>query len=66
MVWQGGYGMNALADADGDGDSDGRDFLTWQRQFGSGVPLAAVTAVPEPSALALMFGLLMLRRRTRS
>jgi|GEM_PF-512272 len=49
-VWQGAYGTNAFADADGDGDSDGADFLAWQRQIGSGIPLtAASTAVPEPS-----------------
>ena len=58
-VWQGAYGVNALADADGDGNSDGRDFLAWQRQYGSG-PLSAVTSavttVPEPTALLLVFG----------
>jgi hypothetical protein len=54
MVWEGAYGLNALADADGDGDTDGRDFLAWQRQFGSGVPLeAADSTVPEPRTILL-------------
>jgi hypothetical protein len=34
-IWQASYGANAGGDADGDGDSDGRDFLAWQRDFGS-------------------------------
>jgi fibronectin-binding autotransporter adhesin len=62
-IWQSAYSTNALADADGDGDSDGRDFLAWQRQFGSGAALVASSqAVPEPSCLALLFGLIFLRR----
>ena len=51
--WQLAYqaGSNA-ADADGDGDSDGRDFLAWQRQYGSGVPVGDLSvAVPEPASL---------------
>ncbi len=57
-------------DFDGDGDIDGRDFLRWQRgnsptpfsavdlaawqaAYGPG-PLGAITAVPEPGALALL------------
>jgi T5SS/PEP-CTERM-associated repeat protein len=64
--WQAAYGENALADADSDGDSDGRDFLEWQRQFGSGVlPLAASTAVPEPRAITLIFGIMFLWRTRR-
>jgi hypothetical protein len=34
-AWKSAYGQTAGADADGDGDSDGRDFLAWQRNFGS-------------------------------
>ena len=68
-------------DFDGDGDVDGRDFLAWQRglspnplsagdladwraNYGSG-GLAAVTAVPEPQALAMcvFLGATLLVRR---
>jgi hypothetical protein len=53
--WRGDFGVNDMSDADDDGDSDGADFLQWQRQLGSGNPaVAAVKAVPEPPALALM------------
>jgi hypothetical protein len=66
-------------DFDADDDVDGRDFLAWQRgnspnplsasdladwqgNYGFGT-LAATTAVPEPSCLALRWGLVFLRRR---
>jgi hypothetical protein len=56
--WQLAYqGGTAAGDADGDGDSDGRDFLAWQRQFGSGIQFTATevaSPVPEPSALVLL------------
>jgi hypothetical protein len=59
-LWQGGYGMTSGAtylngDADGDGAVTGRDYLIWQREFGSGaiVPLSAATAVPEPTSATL-------------
>jgi hypothetical protein len=69
--WQDAYGASALADADMDGDSDGADFLAWQRQFGSSVnPLAAISAVPEPTnamlTAALVFFQLSVRRRLSS
>jgi hypothetical protein len=51
--WQTAFGVDAAADADGDGDSDGRDFLAWQRQLGSGVPHVLGVAVPEPSGILL-------------
>ncbi len=64
-------------DFDHDGDIDGRDFLVWQRnpsvgnladwQAQYGTPLAAATAVPEPSAgmlLAIGCALLMGRLLT--
>lgn len=64
-LWQAGYGMASGAtyqngDADGDGAVTGRDFLIWQREYGSGeiVPLTAVVTVPEPMTAAL--GVLML------
>ena len=51
--WEGDYAVNGGSDADGDGDSDGDDFLIWQRNFGQGDVLSAISAVPEPSALIL-------------
>lgn len=46
---------------DGFGEEyDGNDFLAWQRNYGTGVP---VTAVPEPSAWLIMAGLPFLLRR---
>ena len=43
--WQARYGV----------DLDGSNFLDWQRQFGSGVPLLASSqTVPEPSTAALL------------
>jgi hypothetical protein len=79
--WTEGTGTSVTGDFDGDGDVDGRDFLAWQRgssptplsasdladwqaNFGTGA-LAATTAVPEPSCLALLLPLaaLLLRRR---
>jgi len=54
-VWKGAFGTTNEADADGDNDSDGADFLTWQRQFGSGPPVtAASTPVPEPATVMLL------------
>jgi hypothetical protein len=51
----------------GNGDSDGADFLTWQRQLGSGSPTTASSAaVPEPGTLALLLvGLLTMSSRRR-
>lgn len=71
-IWQTSLGVNALGDADGDGDTDGRDFLVWQRQFGSSITLQShVTAVPEPGAVAigallLVCGLFSRRTATRA
>jgi hypothetical protein len=40
-------------------DLDGRDFLTWQRNFGSSVgPLNSAISIPEPSAILLLSGVL--------
>ncbi len=55
--WAGDHGLNASSDADGDGDTDGSDFLTWQRQFGTVESVASSSssqAVPEPSAVLLV------------
>jgi hypothetical protein len=65
--WQDDYGANGHSDADGDGDSDGRDLLIWQQHHGESIygPLAAVAAVPEPTAVVLltvMAGIMSLRR----
>ena len=66
VIWQGAFGVNALADADGDGDSDGRDFLAWQRQYTGSLPLtASSTFVPEPDALVLLLGGLLAGVRRR-
>lgn len=58
-IWNTGYGLDTGAflddgDADMDGDVDGRDFLLWQRSFGSSAPLTAAVAVPEPAAVTLI------------
>lgn len=37
-VWSAAYASSGAADADDDGDSDGRDFLTWQRNLRSEAP----------------------------
>ena len=43
--WEARYGV----------DLDGRNFLDWQRQFGSGVPLLASSqTVPEPNTVVLL------------
>jgi hypothetical protein len=55
-IWKEAYDMSDAGDADLDGDSDGADFLLWQRNLGSDILAAAapaVSAVPEPQALAL-------------
>ncbi len=60
--WEAGYAAVSAGEAllvdgdfDADADTDGADFLKWQRQFGSGVPvLSATTIVPEPSSLSLL------------
>jgi T5SS/PEP-CTERM-associated repeat protein len=52
--WELDYGVSAASDADYDGDSDGFDFLIWQQQLGSGLPLVGTSAVPEPSTIVLI------------
>lgn len=55
VVWEGAFGVNALADADGDLDSDGADLLAWQQQLGSGPPATpAFVAIPEPTSGVLL------------
>lgn len=63
-LWEAGYGTEPGAtpgdgDADADGDVDGLDFLTWQRVASGGTAATpAVNAIPEPSSLLLVTGLL--------
>jgi hypothetical protein len=52
-LWLGAYGINANGDADGDNDTDGRDFLFWQKQYGSST-LTALQSVPEPASVLLV------------
>ncbi|MCC6492732.1 MAG: PEP-CTERM sorting domain-containing protein [Pirellulales bacterium] len=63
-LWISGFGLtgqtdDANGDADLNGDVEGADFLIWQRQFGAtAMAAASISAVPEPSTLALaLFGL---------
>lgn len=64
--WESGFGIDTGAtrsqgDADGDMDVDGFDLLTWQRQFGIGVPPPAIAiAVPEPSTQLLLLSAALL------
>lgn len=67
------YVTGLPGDFDGDVDADGRDFLVWQREFGSTLDawdfadwkenfgaanlLAAAAVVPEPTAALLLLGL---------
>ncbi len=69
VVWSDNYGTTEgrpylWGDADGDGDTDGRDFLSWQRQAGSSLDNPAVNggyqAVPEISTAMGMLTILAL------
>jgi hypothetical protein len=58
LRWQRGLGTAsgaalAQGNADGDGDVDGADLAIWKQQFGQPSSLAAATAIPEPSAMAM-------------
>ena len=58
-LWEVGHGTASGAtfgdgDADGDGDVDGVDFLAWQQNRGSSLPLSgALNGVPEPATYLL-------------
>lgn len=53
-IWKTGFETDATGDADDDLDSDGNDFLIWQRELD--MPVAIVSAVPEPSSVLLALG----------
>lgn len=61
LEWARGFGQSSGAtitdgDANGDGIVDGNDLPIWQKHFGetTSVPAASQTAIPEPSAIALL------------
>ena len=62
-IWETNFGkpnpfgspVHGFGDADEDGDIDGRDFLTWQREFSYGsAASASSTNIPEPSSILLL------------
>jgi hypothetical protein len=66
-IWKTGFGATSnvtptMGDADRNGQIDGADLLIWQREAS---PAAVVLAVPEPSAAALAFGLVVLASLAR-
>jgi hypothetical protein len=65
--WRAAYSLTDVGDADADGDSDGADLLAWQQQLGLTAARAAISSVPEPSALALVCVAVLagVRRRAR-
>ncbi len=78
LIWQRGFGLSGQVDnSNGDADFDGTvaaaDLAVWNTQYGGPPPLAAVSAVPEPTSILLLgLGVLVasrcrrLARRTKS
>jgi len=69
LIWQRGLGvgtMIASGDADDNGMVDAADLAVWKAQFGGGASVATLSAIPEPTGLAVAgiatFALLPLRR----
>ena len=64
LIWQlnlglGGQVNNSNGDANADGTVDNLDLADWETQYGSPPPLSSsMAAVPEPTSLILMGGLL--------
>ena len=59
LTWQRGYGIGISlqeGDANGDNTVDGLDLGIWQTQYATTPELAAVSAVPEPSAIFILLG----------
>jgi alpha-amylase len=70
LLWQRGLGASStrfdLGDANLDGSVNGADLATWRVAFGTTAPvtLGSVSAVPEPSAIAIaIFSAAAYRRR---
>ena len=76
LIWQSGFGTVGTAtaadgDANGDMNVDAADLAIWEAQYGTSPIVTNGAVVPEPSTLALLFGLAlganvrrsMLRRR---
>ncbi|MEN1679298.1 MAG: SpoIID/LytB domain-containing protein [Planctomycetota bacterium] len=64
-VWRdsvGQQGVGLSADADDDGEVSVADYLVWKNNFGAS-PSPAAAAVPEPSTLAAVVCLWLVRRR---
>lgn len=59
LIWQRGFGLSAqpdksTGDADGDGNVNDADLAVWSTQFGTVItPPTPVSAVPEPTAIAM-------------
>lgn len=53
-IWTSSYATDDGGDVNGNGVTDGDDFVIWQQQFTGPAGLAAATAVPKPSAIALV------------
>src|SRR5690606_31729593 len=56
LVWQRGFGTagdNSMGNANGDGAIGAADLSIWQAQFGSAPAGASISAVPEPTSVAL-------------
>jgi len=69
LIWQMNFGLtgqvdNSNGDANGDGTIDETDLVFWENQYGTSPLVAAVSVVPEPSALILaMLGCTIMLRR---
>jgi hypothetical protein len=65
LIWQRGFGLtgqenNSLGDANGDGEVTASDLEVWQTQYGNPEELSAAVAVPEPTSLLPLVGVVFL------